>query len=315
MAVDKLNPQSLALFFSQHQRHINTLIVVLLALYLLAFAAELIWRIIPEPQSAAQNTVASTTRSNGNKNSNNAANISALQRLNLFGQVQQATQQPIAEAVSDAPETRLNLVLTGVVSSSTPENGAAIIENRGSQDTYGVGEKIDGTNATLRLVQEDRVIIRNGPRDETLMLEGINYEEANRQRENRIREEQATRRTASPTRQSETPQISEEAANATRQLRESPASFIDFISVAPYREDNALVGYRVSPGRNSELFKAVGLESGDVITQINGLDVTDPDQTMEAMGALRNAPAIELTVSRKGDVLTLFLELPEPSDS
>ena len=314
MAVDKLNPQSLALFFSQNQRHINTLIVVLLALYLLAFAAELVWRIIPEPQSDAQNTVAAASRNTPSRNANSSANISALQRLNLFGKVQQAVQ-PVVEAVSDAPETRLNLVLTGVVSSSTPENGAAIIEHRGSQDTYGVGEKIEGTNAVLRLVQEDRVIIRNGSRDETLMLEGIDYAQANRERESRIQRQRSQRRSqAMQPREEKDVELSQQAVEATRQLRESPDSFIDFISVAPHRANNELIGYRVSPGRNSALFQAVGLENGDIITQINGLDVTDPDQTMEAMGALRSAPAIELTVSRKGDVLTLFLELPEPND-
>jgi general secretion pathway protein C len=102
--------------------------------------------------------------------------------------------------------------------------------------------------------------------------------------------------------------------NYPQKRQKQPDSFIDFISVAPHREDNALVGYRVSPGRNPSLFQAVGLESGDIITQINGLDVTDPEQTMEAMGALRSSSSIELTVSREGELMTLYLELPEPTD-
>ena len=52
-----------------------------------------------------------------------------------------------------------------------------------------------------------------------------------------------------------------------------------------------------------------------MIKQINGLDVTDPSQTIEALGVLRKAETIELTISRQDEILSLFLELPEATDS
>ncbi len=306
MTFNKPNPHSLFVYLNQHQKQLHTIVVVLLSLYLIAFAAKLVWQIIPEPQLSATPTVsrAPVVSSTSGKN---GVNITKIQQLNLFGNAAAKPVEPVAE-VTDAPETRLNLTLTGVVASSEQEAGTAIIENRGSQAVYGLGEKIEGTNATLQKVYNDRVIIKNGVRNETLMLDGIDYEEANRRRE------MQTRNRPEPEEdeyEEDAVELSDEALEATVALRERPASFTDFISISPKTEEGQLIGYQVSPGKEPELFKSAGLQAGDVITQINGLDLTDLQQSQEALSELRNAQNIELTIIRDGSLTTLYLDLPE----
>ncbi len=304
MTFNKPNPHSLVVYLNQHQKQLHTIVVVLLSLYLIAFAAKLVWQIIPEPQLSATPTVsrAPVISSSSGKG---GVNIAKIQQLNLFGNAAAKPAEPVAE-VTDAPETRLNLTLTGVVASSEQEAGTAIIENRGSQAVYGLGEKIEGTNATLQKVYNDRVIIKNGARNETLMLDGIDYEEANRRRE-----AQARNRPAPEDDEDAEVELSDEALEATAALRERPASFTDFISISPKTEEGQLIGYQVSPGKEPELFKSAGLQAGDVITQINGLDLTDLQQSQEALSELRNAQNIELTIIRDGSLTTLYLDLPE----
>lgn len=304
MTFNKPNPQSLVVYLSQHQKQLHTIVVVLLSLYLIAFAAKLVWRIIPEPQLSATPTV-SRAPVISSSSGQNGVNIAKIQQLNLFGNAAAKPAEPVAE-VTDAPETRLNLTLTGVVASSEQEAGTAIIENRGSQAVYGLGEKIEGTNATLQKVYNDRVIIKNGVRNETLMLDGIDYDEANRRREM-----QARNRPEPEELEEDTVELSDEALEATAALRERPANFTDFISISPKTEEGQLIGYQVSPGKEPELFKSAGLQAGDVITQINGLDLTDLQQSQEALSELRNAQTIELTIIRDGSLTTLYLDLPE----
>ena len=304
MTFNKPNPQSLVVYLNQHQKQLHTIVVLLLSLYLIAFAAKLVWRIIPEPQLSATPTV-SRTPVISSSSGKSGVNIAKIQQLNLFGNAAAKPAEPVAE-VTDAPETRLNLTLTGVVASSEQEAGTAIIENRGSQAVYGLGEKIEGTNATLQKVYNDRVIIKNGARNETLMLDGIDYEEANRRRE-----AQARNRPAPEDDEDAEVELSDEALEATAALRERPASFTDFISISPKTEEGQLIGYQVSPGKEPELFKSAGLQAGDVITQINGLDLTDLQQSQEALSELRNAQNIELTIIRDGSLTTLYLDLPE----
>lgn len=282
MTFNKPNPQSLVVYLNQHQKQLHTIVVVLLSLYLIAFAAKLVWRIIPEPQLSATPTV-SRAPVISSPSGQNGVNIAKIQQLNLFGNAAAKPAEPVAE-VTDAPETRLNLTLTGVVASSEQEAGTAIIENRGSQTVYGLGEKIEGTNATLQKVYNDRVIIKNGVRNETLMLDGIDYDEANRRREM-----QARNRPEPEELEEDTVELSDEALEATAALRERPANFTDFISISPKTEEGQLIGYQVSPGKEPELFKSAGLQAGDVITQINGLDLTDLQQSQEALSELRNA--------------------------
>ena len=304
MTFNKPNPQSLVVYLNQHQKQLHTIVVVLLSLYLIAFAAKLVWRIIPEPQLSATPTV-SRAPVISSSSGQNGVNIAKIQQLNLFGNAAAKPAEPVAE-VTDAPETRLNLTLTGVVASSEQEAGTAIIENRGSQAVYGLGEKIEGTNATLQKVYNDRVIIKNGVRNETLMLDGIDYDEANRRREM-----QARNRPEPEELEEDTVELSDEALEATAALRERPANFTDFISISPKTEEGQLIGYQVSPGKEPELFKSAGLQAGDVITQINGLDLTDLQQSQEALSELRNAQTIELTIIRDGSLTTLYLDLPE----
>ena len=240
MTFNKPNPQSLVVYLNQHQKQLHTIVVVLLSLYLIAFAAKLVWRIIPEPQLSATPTV-SRAPVISSSSGQNGVNIAKIQQLNLFGNAAAKPAEPVAE-VTDAPETRLNLTLTGVVASSEQEAGTAIIENRGSQAVYGLGEKIEGTNATLQKVYNDRVIIKNGVRNETLMLDGIDYDEANRRREM-----QARNRPEPQEEEEDTVELSEEALEATAALRERPANFTDFISISPKTEEGQLIGYQVSP--------------------------------------------------------------------
>ncbi len=307
MTFDKLNPQSLVTYVNQHQKPLHTLLVVLLSLYLIAFAAKFVWRIIPEPQLSATTqvskaSVVSTPSGQG------GVNISKIQQLNLFGDAKAAPKIVEEAPVTDAPETRLKLTLAGVVASSEESAGTAIIEYKNSQAVYGLGDKIEGTNASLKQVYADRVIIKNGIRNETLMLEGIDYEEANRKRQ-----QQARRQPAPKEEESRTRELSDKALEATAALRESPANFTDFISVSPKTQDGRLIGYQVGPGKDPSLFKSAGLKAGDIVSQINGLDLTDIRQSQNALSELRTAQTIELTLIRDVSLTTLYLDLPEPS--
>jgi general secretion pathway protein C len=294
------------LLLLKYQGQINRLVVALLVIFLLAYLAELTWRIWPQGE-LAHSTLPSTSVTPIASGGNSNLDLLPVKRLNLFGDFQAA---PVTEqTVTDAPETKLNLTLTGVVASSVEAEGAAIIENRGSQETYGLGDKIIGTNATLREVFRDRVIIRNGVINETLMLDGVDFDEANKKRA-RAPRRPAPEMAPSPS-QNDVITLSDDVIDATRMLQQQPANFTDFISVAPHSANGELQGYRVSPGKKPELFKAAGLQSGDVITDINGLNLTDPQQAVEAMGELRAAQSLQITVSRDDELLTLFLDLPD----
>ncbi len=83
--------------------------------------------------------------------------------------------------------------------------------------------------------------------------------------------------------------------------------------MSPKTQEGRLIGYQVGPGKDPSLFKSAGLKAGDIVSQINGLDLTDIRQSQNALSELRTAQTIELTLIRDGSLTTLYLDLPEPS--
>ena len=291
------------------QHYMRTLIVVILALYLLAYAADITWRLVPSPTLSPATSQAQVIPARA-KPANRNADISRLQALNLFGDASDV-EPVVQEQITEAPKTALNLTLAGVVANINPKLGVAIIENRGSQATYGIDERIEGTNAMLSEVFADRVIIKNAGRFETLMLDGIDYN----QTQTGFAQSGSDRRAnfvtnAARESNSKHTELSEQAVETTRSLMQHPASFTDYIAISPQRVEGELVGYAVSPGKKPSLFQEIGLQAGDVISEINGLDVTDAQQSMEAMNAMRSAQSLQITVNRAGSLLTLYLDLP-----
>ena len=276
-----------------------------LAVFLLSYAAELTWRLWPQPYSSSSLENISISQSVSPEDSNSRLNLADIKRLNLFGDFDAA---PMEETkATDAPVTRLNLTLTGVVASSVKDQGAAIIENRNQQQTYGIGEKIEGTSVSLKEVYADRVIIKNGSSNETLMLDGVDYNKNTSELSQTPEMSIQSSNQDLDLRQT----LSSDAIQASRELQDQPASFIDYIAVSPHRPNGELVGYRVSPGKKPTLFKAAGLKSGDVITDINGLDLTDMQQALEAMNMLKELQSLQMSVQREDELITIYLDLPQ----
>jgi len=317
MTATNLSLQHALRIYNQYQNRIILVIVVLLSLYLIAFAAEFTWRLIPQPETSQANQIDNANTAQAQSTSR--LDISPLTNLNLFGNPQAKPTASAVTEVTDAPETQLNLTLTGVVSSLDPKVGAAVVENNGKQNTYGVGDKIDGTNATLDELYIDRVIIKNRLSRETLMLDGIDFDEANQTREQEYRQDiQEFDTPQGPVElatQNGDPERSSKSAREMReQISESPTSFTDFIAISPQTSNGQLIGYQVSPGKQPDFFRDVGLRSGDIVTQINGLDLSDPAQSLEAINVLREAQSLQLEVLRGDEALSLDIDIPSSEE-
>jgi general secretion pathway protein C len=319
MTVDNFSFAPLQRAYQQHQDKLILIIVVLLSLYLIAFLAEVTWRLLDNSQGpVTQNNV--TSRVNVQNQNNTRTDLSELKRLNLFGNASEEPAPVVEQAVTEAPETKLNLTLTGVVSSSSPKLGAAIIQRNNVQNTYGIGDKIDGTNATLDEIYVDRVIIKNRLVRETLMLDGIDFDEANKQQQRQAQSRQAQTANSPGTPNTQVArtqriEANREVQNMRRSMVESPTSFADFISIKPHAPDGEMIGYRVSPGKQAEFFKMVGLRSGDIITEINGLDLSDLQQSLEAIEALKESQSLQMEIIRSGEPISLDIDMPEPEES
>ncbi|MFT5807061.1 MAG: general secretion pathway protein C [Moritella dasanensis] len=256
-------------------------------------SALLTWQLWPTSSSAVSSWQPAVSVGN---NQAKSYNLNTFRNLHLFGKQQTEKSAPVVVDNIDAPKTRLNLTLSGLVASSEPNLALAIIEYKGKQETYAIDDEISSTNAILKQVFTDRIIIEYQAKLETLMLDGEEFSRESSQRSSR-----ENRAEKAPT----------GLSDLRKDLLANPASITDYVRISPVRKDGKLAGYRVNPGKNRELFKEVGLKPNDLAVSLNGFDLTDTRQAMEVAKQLKDLTDMSLTVERDGQLHSIYLSVPE----
>lgn len=280
----------------QNQAQISffcTLVLVALMAWLIGI---LLWSLLSSQPSVARWSAPQVSHVQSTNRSSND-HISELLSANLFGLYNQTETATAKTVVKDAPQTRLNLTLVGAVASSNDKLSLAIIANQGKQSTYGIGETIDNTRATLQAVYVDRVIISNQGRDETLMLQGIDYS-SNPQ----PMAQQATRSAQ------DTTENVADLDTIRQEISSDPQKIFQYIRLSQVMEDGQLKGYRVRPGNERALFDQVGLKDGDIATSLNGQDLTDPSQMAALWKTALDSTEWNLTVERDGQPHDIYIQ-------
>lgn len=241
-----------------------------------------------------------------------ARDYSSLTGWRPFGEPPASEAVAPTQTVRDAPDTNLNLTLYGtheVVDPDTgrarPELGTAMISsNRQDQKLYHVGNTIEGASgAKLHSVYVDHVLLDRGGRFETLRLP-------------REIAASAVPLAALPNLPGQLPGQTAPRSNATslrEALSDNAAVLADVIRTTPQMEGGQMIGFRLAPGRNRDAFNAIGLQPGDVLTEVNGLVMNDPRAAMEVFSTLSEATVASVTIMRNGtpEVLTIDMSTIE----
>ena len=298
------------------QRKVTQVIIFLLLCYIAYLFAQITWLAMPQQNTAS---VLKTSGSQSNQSSiSKQINVKAIAGLNLFGAFSQQAVEKVEEVViENAPETRLKLLLTGVVASSNRATAAAIIESSGKQETYGIGENIKGTRAVLENVFNDRVLLKVSGRLETLMIEGIDFNKNAKAIKQSPTTKQSKRQSA-PSRRLSSPNVVDQRNNKTltkstnslrKDLDDDPGKITDYLKISPKRENGKIMGYRLMSGKDPTFFQNAGLKSGDVAVQMNGFDLTEPREAAQALKSLKEQRETSLLLDRNGDMTEILFSI------
>jgi general secretion pathway protein C len=304
-----------------HARRLRLLLLCLLACWAILALTRLIWALVPSAESAATAVpeVINPVSSGGSVRDTKPVDIDSLVAWHLFGEVgATAVAMPVPEATAQAnardgieegaQETRLQLILRGIVSSTEDGLGFAVIENKNVQDVYAVEDKLPVPGeVVLAKVMPRQVVLDNGGTYELLVL----YEESSLGGSGQQAVPAAADDSAPPEQvdRREDPQTTSLAQSYRERLYQNPQSLADVVSISAVREGSSMVGYRVSPGKDAEQFTQLGFEAGDVVTAINGVSLDNPTNTMVLYNSLREAGDVVFELQRGGQQLTLSVNL------
>ena len=269
------------------------LILITLARVVMGFFSGDSGEIVAAPVSSAPTNVKPQPRANHDRK---------IAQLHLMGKPAPASN---AKNVEDAPDTTLNLKLLGVLAGDK-DYGYAIISSGGNKiKHYALGDDVPG-GAVLHAVFNDRVILERDIRMETLRLPKSNAKGFNKKLSPTNKLETAQ---ASPP--AETTNSFESVGQFRQEIMKNPVRLTEFINAAPEQQDGKFVGYKLTPSQNTDMFYQLGLEPGDVVTNINGVALDAPNKGPQAMQSLATATEVTMIVTRAGTEITLFQDLSQ----
>jgi len=174
---------------------------------------------------------------------------------------------------------------------------AIIAQGRsGQEEVYAIGEKMPG-GITIESIHADHVVLNRSGRLETLQL---------------IKDEYVGNITTTRNRSNFLPPASagEELAGIRQQILQNPTSFGDYAVPVVVKKRGKQIGYRLqAQQKGNELMQEVGLEANDVITEINGIKLNNPQNGLGALRQLSTANSVSITVMRNGTEVPLSIQL------
>ncbi|WP_181919220.1 type II secretion system protein GspC [Alkalilimnicola ehrlichii] len=272
---------------------------VLLVILLGHGLANFTWSVIPQSREAApppQPIAASATEQRPAGN-----DYRRLASISLFGE---ASPDDVATAPIEAPDTRLNLTLRGILFNSNPDQARAIIAAPGRADEhYRVGQEIS-RGVQIDRILADRVILRRDGQYETLRLPEDRLDDVASAPPTPRQPSRAQSRSPSQASTADTQDLN----RYRRELLERPDQAQRYLRAEPVNTDSGMQGFRIQPGSDARLFEMAGLEPGDVVTAINDVQLDQMDKAFLALEELAGSGDITLRVNRGGREQTVRIQ-------
>ena len=280
-------------FLQQLNLRLPAIISLLLVIAIAHAMAKITWMFLPESEAAMQRT--NIARTPVISQPNQAQAIRQVASAHLFGEMQSSA----VPRQQTAPKTRLNLVLRGVIAADPMALSHAIIARgkNGKEEVFAVGDKMPG-GVIIEEVHADHVILNRSGKLETLQLvKDEDVGTVSRPASNRA----GFLPPASP---------GEALSNIRQEILQNPTSFGNYAVPVVVKKDGKQLGYRLQPQQQgNQLMQEVGLEANDVITQINGIKLDNPQNGIGALRQLSTANSVSLMVMRNGTEVPLNIQL------
>lgn len=237
-----------------------------------------------------------------------SADVATISAWHLFGKVE--ANRPVAAPPVAVPVTPLNLRLMGIFFAERSDSLALIADGNNLERGYRMGDSLPG-GARLERIEREQVIVSRNGREELIKLPKL--DDPNRPL---VAPEPppalpVPAEEPGPTTFS-APQVIDASAIAARLRGEAlsrPQALEDIAFANPYVQNGLFLGFRLRPGRDRRIFQQLGLNGGDVVTEINGTRLSSPAQGLALLQELMSASQIDVRVLRNGAEIPLTFTL------
>jgi len=205
-----------------------------------------------------------------------------------------------AEPEPEAQAAPLNAKLLGTAPGAGIDSFAIIEDgNNKTQQLYRIGDKLQ--NRTLARVEWDRVVLKSGQAEEILKI---------------VEPSGKPGSTAPATvasagggiQQRSDSEFVIDRAEVDKAMENLNQLFTQ-IRAVPHFQDGKAAGFRLFAIKQDSVFEKLGLKNGDIITRINGNELSDPARAMALIQELKGEGHITVDVNRNRQPSTINYEI------
>jgi len=241
------------------------------------------------------------------------------QWTNLFAPAQGMkipSRLPSANAKGASQSPRTAFLLVGTIVSSTPSASRAILWANGMKlpKAFHDHEEVE-PGAILSSIERDKVWLTRGSEREMLEILPVGSK---------------ARTSLPPSAAPGAPQAAEASPSqapgdirverladnrfsideaGVAQLSGNFNQFMTQVRMVPYFEGNKAAGYRLAAIRPGTTFERLGFQGGDVLQQVNGLDLSSPEKIAAIFQNLKDEKKVSVNILRQGQKNTLTYEI------
>ena len=226
-----------------------------------------------------------------------------------------------ADAKSASQGPRTAFVLVGTIVSSNPATSRAILWANGMKEpkAFRENEEVE-PGALLSSVERDKVWLTRGGEREMLELLPVGSKTraslsppAAGLKNAPPGAPQAAGTSSPPTGDMRVERLADnrfsiDEAGVT-QLTTNINQYMTQVRLIPYFEGNKSAGYRIAAIRPGTTFEQLGFQGGDVLQQVNGLDVSSPEKLYTIFQNLKDEKKVSVNILRQGQKNTLTYEI------
>ncbi len=207
-----------------------------------------------------------------------------------------------AETTEDFKRSDLNAKLWGTALAHDPGESFAIIEDLGArrQGLYRVGDTVLEV-ATLARVEWDRVVLDRDGGEEVLEISSARANGKDAPAGGAPGAGERIRKTADNKFLIDRRELESTVANINEVFTQARA--------VPYFENGKTVGFRVFAIKPGSVFEKIGLQNGDVINRVNGVELTDPTKAISLFTELQNEGHIAVDLQRNKQAKNFSYEI------
>ena len=203
--------------------------------------------------------------------------------------------RPVFDINAPCQPSTLNLELVGTIYLGSREKSLASVREKGQPDAdiYRVGDGIIGNeDAVVAGVDRNEFIVNNKGIKECLSLVS--------DLEKQLATGDLIGGAVSGGGGDQLPPVLVDGSYVEAELGAGFGKIINAARLVPNAVDNQINGFKIFAIDPSSLFAKVGLQNGDVITQVNDASLKNPDQGFALYESFRNEREVRISVLRNG---------------